>query len=150
MKALTRREFLELAATRSVAAGIAANALLSACRSTADRPSALGLDTSATKTLIAFIDEIIPPGDAAAALLASVPVRAYARARFLPSKYPPALPTATRFRKETLDALRLVRDFPNGWQSSSLIRLEQRNHLYSSAGFDLTCDRFQFAIDLPK
>lgn len=63
MTCLTRREFLELAATRSVVASIAANALLSGCRSTADRRSALGLDANETKTLIALIDEIIPAAE---------------------------------------------------------------------------------------
>ena len=43
-----------------MSASIAATGLLSACRSTADRRSALGLGAAATATLIALIDEIIP------------------------------------------------------------------------------------------
>lgn len=60
MTGLTRREFLDFVARQSAAASIAASALLVACRSTADRRSALGLDANATKTLIALIDEIVP------------------------------------------------------------------------------------------
>ena len=68
MGSLSRREFLELAARQSVSASIAATAVLSACRSTADQSSALGLDGRSTKTLIALIDEIIPAsGDMPAA-----------------------------------------------------------------------------------
>ena len=60
MASLTRREFLDLVARQSTAASIAATGVLSACRSTADRRSALGLGPDATGTLIALIDEIIP------------------------------------------------------------------------------------------
>jgi hypothetical protein len=64
MKELTRREFLELAARQSLTASIAASALLqSSCLRSPESPSALGLDGSATETLIAVIDEIIPAGD---------------------------------------------------------------------------------------
>jgi hypothetical protein len=64
MTPLTRRAFLELAAKQSLAASLAATSLLAACRSTAEQASALGLDRSSTKTLIALMDEIIPASDA--------------------------------------------------------------------------------------
>lgn len=60
MAPLTRRAFLELAAEQSLTASLAATALLAACRSTADRSSALGLDGRSLRTLITLIDEIIP------------------------------------------------------------------------------------------
>jgi hypothetical protein len=60
MASLTRREFLDLVARQSLSASIAATGVLLACRSTADRRSALGLGADATTTLIALIDEIIP------------------------------------------------------------------------------------------
>ena len=64
MKQLTRREFLEIAARRSVTAGIAAGVLLeSSCLRSPEDTSALGLDSSGTETLIAVIDEIIPAAD---------------------------------------------------------------------------------------
>ena len=64
MKQLTRREFLEMAARQSLAASIAASALLqSSCLRSPESPSALGLDAGATETLIAVIDEIIPAAD---------------------------------------------------------------------------------------
>lgn len=64
MKQLTRREFLEIAAQRSVMAGIAASVLLnSSCRRSPEDTSTLGLDAGGTETLIAVIDEIIPSAD---------------------------------------------------------------------------------------
>src|SRR5262245_14839199 len=60
---LTRREFLEIAARRSAAAGVAAAAALSACGRTSARPSALGLDADRTEILIALVDEIIPSNE---------------------------------------------------------------------------------------
>ena len=63
MPLLSRRAFLELAAEQSLTASLAASALLAACRSTADRVSALGLDRRSMKTLISLIDEIIPASD---------------------------------------------------------------------------------------
>jgi len=62
MALLSRREFLHLIAVRSAAASFAAGTLLSACDS-GERPSALGLGADATQTLIALVDEIIPPTD---------------------------------------------------------------------------------------
>jgi hypothetical protein len=75
MARLTRRAFLELAAEQSLTASLAATALLAACRSTADRSSALGLDSRSMRTLITLIDEIIPasgemPGASQAGTLA--------------------------------------------------------------------------------
>lgn len=57
---LTRREFLEWAATRSVGASLAAGVVMAACRPTADQSSALGLDPEGAETLVALIDEILP------------------------------------------------------------------------------------------
>ena len=59
---LTRRQFLELAAIRSVGASLAASAVLAACRPTADGASALGLNPDGMNTLFALMDEIIPAG----------------------------------------------------------------------------------------
>lgn len=63
MTTLTRRAFLELAAGQSLAASVAATALLAACRATADGSSALRLDRPSMDAFIALIDEIIPASD---------------------------------------------------------------------------------------
>jgi hypothetical protein len=60
---LTRRAFLELAATQSLTASLAATALLAACRSTAEESSVLGLDGPSMETLITLVDQIIPASD---------------------------------------------------------------------------------------
>jgi len=63
MTTLTRRAFLARVGEQSLTASLAASALLAACRTSADRSSALGLDGRSTETLIALIDEIIPASD---------------------------------------------------------------------------------------